>query len=117
MWRRFSPRRKRSPWTELNKERCRRLERLGLMTDAGRAVLPDMDFHIDDDVLVALQSDEAVWQNFQTLPELYKRVRIDNIQNVRKRDPEAFQCRLQKFIDNTRNGIMYGEWNDDGRLL
>ncbi|MBO7190473.1 MAG: hypothetical protein J6V55_07815 [Alistipes sp.] len=36
MWRRFSPRSKRSPWTELNKERCRRLERLGLMTDAGR---------------------------------------------------------------------------------
>ena len=35
MWRRFSPRRKRSPWTELNKERCRRLERLGLMTDLG----------------------------------------------------------------------------------
>ena len=28
MWRRFSPRRKRSPWTELNKERCRRLESL-----------------------------------------------------------------------------------------
>lgn len=39
---RFSPRRKGSPWTELNKERCRRLERLGKMTDAGRAVLPDM---------------------------------------------------------------------------
>ena len=65
MWRRFSPRRKRSPWTELNKERCRRLERLGLMTDAGRAVLPDMDFQIDDDVLAALQSDKTVWQNFQ----------------------------------------------------
>ena len=93
MWRRFSPRRKRSPWTELNKERCRRLERLGLMTDAGRAVLPDMDFQIDDDVLAALQSDESVWQNFQTLPELYKRVRIDNIQNVRKRNLETFQRR------------------------
>ena len=117
MWRRFSPRRKRSPWTELNKERCRRLERLGLMTDAGRAVLPDMGFQIDDDVLVALQSNEIVWQNFQTLPALYVRVRIDNIQNIRKRDPEAYQRRLQKFIDNTRNGIMYGEWHDDGRLL
>ena len=117
MWRRFSPRRKRSPWTELNKERCRRLERLGLMTDAGRAVLPDMDFQIDDDVLAALQSDDAVWQNFQTLPALYVRVRIDNIQNIRKRDPEAYQRRLQKFIDNTRNGIMYGEWHDDGKLL
>ena len=87
------------------------------MTDAGCAVLPDMDFQIDDDVLTALQSDEVVWQNFQTLPALYVRVRIDNIQNVRKRDPEAYQRRLQKFISNTRNGIMYVEWHDDGRLL
>lgn len=37
---RFTPRKPRSNWTELNKERVRRLERLGLMTDAGRAVLP-----------------------------------------------------------------------------
>ena len=87
------------------------------MTDAGCAVLPDMDFQIDDDVLTALQSDEVVWQNFQTLPALYVRVRIDNIQNVRKRDPEAFQRRLQKFIEFTRKGVMYGEWHDDGRLL
>ena len=39
---RLSPRRKGSLWSELNKERCRRMERLGRMTDAGRAVLPDM---------------------------------------------------------------------------
>ena len=32
----------RSNWSELNKERCRRMEQLGVMTDAGRAVLPDM---------------------------------------------------------------------------
>ena len=87
------------------------------MTDAGRAVLPDMDFQIDDDVLAALQSDEIVWHNFQALPALYVRVRIDNIQNIRKRDPEAYQLRLQKFMDNTRQDIMYGEWHDDGRLL
>mgnify|MGYP001752819704 FL=1 len=36
------PRKTKSIWSELNKERCRRMERLGLMTDAGRAVLPDM---------------------------------------------------------------------------
>jgi hypothetical protein len=87
------------------------------MTDAGRTVLPNMDFQIDDDILVALQSDEVVWQNFQALPTLYVRVRIDNIQNIRKRAPEAYQRRLQKFIDNTRNGILYGEWHDNGRLL
>ena len=39
---RLAPRRKGSMWSELNKERCRRMERLGRMTDAGRAVLPDM---------------------------------------------------------------------------
>lgn len=40
---RISPRSKRSNWTELNKARVRRLEALGLMTTAGRAVLPEMD--------------------------------------------------------------------------
>ena len=40
---RFGPRTKSGRWTELNKERCRRLERLGLMTDSGRAVCPDLD--------------------------------------------------------------------------
>ena len=117
MWRRFSPRRKNSPWAELNKERCRRLERLGLMTDAGRAVLPNMNFQIDNDILVVLQGDEVVWENFQALPALYVRVRIDNIQNIRKRDAEAFQRRLEKFIENTRKGVMYGEWCDNERLL
>lgn len=41
---RLSPRGKKSSWTELNKERVRRLEKLGLMTDEGRKVLPDMDY-------------------------------------------------------------------------
>ena len=52
---RFSPRKKNSPWTELNKERVRRLEKLGLMTDAGRAVLPpmgDRSFKIDPEIEV-----------------------------------------------------------------
>lgn len=37
---RLSPRRKRSHWTELNKQRCRDLERRGLMTPAGLAAMP-----------------------------------------------------------------------------
>ena len=117
---RFSPRRKGSPWTELNKERCRRLERLGKMTDAGRAVLPDMSsegFCIDQEVLAALREDDAVWRNFQHFPPLYCRVRIDMIQiNKQRKRPQVFERRLQKFIDNTRLGILYGEWNDNGRL-
>jgi uncharacterized protein YdeI (YjbR/CyaY-like superfamily) len=40
---RFTPRRLRSSWTELNKARARRLIKLGCITDAGLAVLPDLD--------------------------------------------------------------------------
>ncbi|MEH2960325.1 YdeI/OmpD-associated family protein, partial [Candidatus Merdisoma sp. JLR.KK006] len=52
----------------------------------------------------------------QKFPPLYQRVRIDTIQ-IKKKQPELFQSRLQKLIDNTRKGVMYGEWNDNGRLI
>ena len=115
----LAPRKPKSLWSELNKERCRRMERLGLMTDAGRAVLPDMTetgFVIDDEILKALRSDPVVWENFNKFPALYQRVRIDTIQ-IKKKQPELFASRLEKFITNTKEGIMYGEWNDNGRLL
>lgn len=116
---RLAPRRKGSRWSELNKERCRRMERLGRMTDAGRAVLPDMSedgFIIDEDILEALKADPVVWSNFMSFPALYRRVRIDTIQ-IKKGQPELFRSRLKKLLDNTRSGVMYGEWNDNGRLL
>ena len=116
---RLAPRRKGSLWSELNKERCRRMERLGRMTDAGRAVLPDMSaagFQIDVEIVQALKADEEVWENFSKFPPLYQRVRIDTIQ-IKKKQPECFQSRLQKLIDHTKKGMMYGEWNDNGRLL
>lgn len=37
---RLSPRRKRSHWTALNRQRCASLESRGLMTQAGRDALP-----------------------------------------------------------------------------
>lgn len=118
---RLIPRRRGSAWSELNKERCRRMERMGRMTDAGRAVMPDMSeagFVIDAEILAALKDDPEVWDKFQGFPSLYQRVRIDTIQiNRRMRRPELFKKRLDKLIENTRKGIMYGEWNDNGRLL
>ena len=96
----LAPRRTGSLWSELNKERCRRMEKLGKMTEAGRS---------------ALQTDNEVWENFLKFPPLYQRVRIDTIQ-IKKKQPQLFQSRLQKLIKNTKKGIMYGEWNDNGRL-
>lgn len=115
----LTPRKKGSLWSELNKERCRRMEKTGRMTDAGRAVLPDMSasgFVIEPEILKALKSDKEVWENFSNFPALYQRVRIDTIQ-IKKKQPDLFQSRLQKLIDNTKKGIMYGEWNDNGRLI
>lgn len=116
---RFSPRKKRSSWTELNKERVRRLDKLGLMTEAGNKVLPDMSpesFSIPEDILVQLRQDEELYTNFQNLPELYVRVKISNIQSV-KSDATLYQNRLTKFIEQTRMNKRYGQWNDNGRLL
>ena len=95
------------------------MERLGRMTDAGRAVLPDMSesgFVIDKDILMALQADAEIWENFQKFPPLYQRVRVDTIQ-IKKKQQDLCKSRLQKLLDNTKAGIMYGEWNDNGRLL
>ena len=40
---RLSPRRKKSHWTQLNIERCKDLESRGLMTDAGRRAIPNIN--------------------------------------------------------------------------
>lgn len=116
---RFSPRRKNSNWTELNKERVRRLIRLGMMQERGLTVLPDMSdtsFVIDEAIVRRLKSEPDVYRNFQAFPELYRRIRIDTIQSVRK-DQALYEKRLDKLIEQTRANRLYGQWNDDGRLL
>ncbi len=117
-WQRFSPRKPKSPWTELNKERVRRLEKLGLMTDAGRKVLPPMgprSFHVDPDVERALKNARC-WTKFKQFPPLYQRIRAYNTA-FHKHRPEVYERNLKNLIAHTKRGEMYGEWNDYGRLL
>ena len=116
---RFSPRRKGSNWTELNKERVRRLERLGLMTDAGRAVLPPMgkrSFQFNPEVVAALKK-ARVWSKFSKFPPLYQRIRASNLAFYRTRYPEPYARMLNHLIEETKKGKLFGEWNDYGRLI
>ena len=115
---RFGPRSGSGKWTELNKERCRRLERLGLMTENGRAACPDLDaeFVIIPEILSTFKSTPVAWENFRNFPPLYQRVRIDNIQRVVSKR-ELFDSRLQKLIEASGRGEMIGDWHDCGRLL
>ncbi len=115
---RFGPRSKSGRWTELNKERCRRLEKLGMMTDGGRTACPDLDaeFVIVPEIIEAFSLNPTAWQNFKSFPSLYQRVRIDNIQRV-EANPELFHSRLNKLIEASAKGEMIGDWHDYGRLL
>lgn len=115
-YQRFSPRKKNGLWTELNKERVRRLEKLGLMTESGRAIFSDMGFVMDDDVRRALL-EAGVLEKLLEFPPLYVRVRTYNVAFFKKRDREAYERALAHLVEETKKGKMYGEWNDYGRLL
>lgn len=115
---RFSPRTKQGRWTELNKERCRRLVAIGLMTESGMEICPDLDadFVIDAEIIEAFMQNPVAWRNFQSFHPLYQRVRIDNIQTF-KYKKELFESRLAKLIAASEKKDMIGDWNDCGRLL
>lgn len=119
---RFSPRRKNSMLSELNKERIRRLVEAKKMTPAGlesikhhlkndsvpgKDTLPFNEFILPEDILDALKGDKMVWKNFQGFPEPYKRIRIGWIDGVRER-PEEFRKRLRYFLRMTAKNKMFG---------
>ena len=89
------------------------------MTDAGRAVLPAMgprSFRVDPDIEAALKQ-ERVWTKFRAFPPLYQRVRAYNTAFYKRSNPEGCRKRLERLIEETKQGRMFGEWNDYGRLL
>lgn len=107
---RFTPRRPNGNWTELNKERSRQLIADGLMTPAGLAVMPDLtitDLVVAADIREALNAETGAWKNFEAFPDLYKRIRIAHIEEVRKQ-PAEFQRRVDKFVKQTALNNMFG---------
>lgn len=116
--RRITPRQNKNHWSELNKARLHRLAKLGMVTEAGLAALPKTPFTVDPRVQAAIDADPVVRANFHHFPALYQRIRIDNIQDALRNGREAtFQKRLTKLILYTKFNLMYGQWNDYGRLL
>lgn len=107
---RFTPRRANSNWSELNKARARQMIAGGLMTDAGFAKLGnalDAAFEISADIIEALKADPSTWENFERFPEIYRRIRIGYIEEVRKR-PADFQKRLHNFLKMTKQNKRFG---------
>jgi uncharacterized protein YdeI (YjbR/CyaY-like superfamily) len=108
---RFTPRRKGSPVSEMNKARARRLVRERRMTAAGRAALgPALrrePLVVAPDVRRALRAEPGASARFERLPAAYKRIRLGFIEGARSR-PEIFATRLRYFVRMTARGKRYG---------
>ena len=87
------------------------------MTEAGRTVLPDLDapFVVPADVVEAIKAMPGAWAQFEQFPDLYVRVRIGYVEEMRGR-PDEHDRRLANFIRKTAEGKLFGNWNDDGLL-
>jgi uncharacterized protein YdeI (YjbR/CyaY-like superfamily) len=111
---RFTPRRPKSNWSELNKERVRRLIKANLMTSAGMKVLEGVNLEIRPAVLSpeteeALKKDPEVWKNYQAFDDLYKRLRIYYIEDAKKQKRmEEYERRLNSFIKATKKNRRIG---------
>ena len=116
---RFTPRRKGSHWTELNKARVRRLEALGLMTDSGRAVLPDMDSppKTDRNIRRWFRDNPQMEERFMSYPELYRNIQMSNLEFYRENRPDLYRKKLAAFRRRIAEDRMLPGWNDYGRLL
>jgi uncharacterized protein YdeI (YjbR/CyaY-like superfamily) len=114
---RFSKRKKTSGLSQMNKERIRTLVRQKRMTKAGLAAVehvfdPEKDnldeFTIPPDILQPLKENEQAWENFQKLPESYRRIRIAFIESRNRHGQEQFQTSLKYFIKMTAKNKRIG---------
>jgi uncharacterized protein YdeI (YjbR/CyaY-like superfamily) len=121
----FTPRKSGSKWSELNKERVRRLLAAGKMTRAGKAVLekqktesgklnvapaesanPAAEGVIPSDVKRMTRADKQAAENFAKLPPGYLKMCMKWI-NAAKRD-ETRSKRIKEFVELTAKGERIG---------
>ena len=104
--RRFSPRKKGSPYSQPNIERLIWLnERDLLLPEVRESVLPIIEtpFRFPKDIIRTLKKDPEVYENYLKFSDSYKRIRIAYIDAARNR-PEEFKKRLDAFIKKTKAG-------------
>ena len=101
---RFTPRRPKSSFSQLNKERLKWLAKHKMLhptiEDSSKGLLEE-EYNFPDDIIQAIVRDKRAWMNFIKLPEAYRRIRVAYIDASRNR-PEYFKSRLAHFIQKTR---------------
>ena len=111
----MTPRRPRSGWTRLNRERVARLEDEGLMTDAGRrcvevakgngwwTIMDPVEDQIEpDDLVAALEDVPAARTNWDSFPPHARKQMLASIVTAGK--PETRARRIAKIVSEAEQG-------------
>jgi uncharacterized protein YdeI (YjbR/CyaY-like superfamily) len=107
---RFTPRNPKSSYSQLNKERLKRLLRKKKVIAEVRKSLGDLEsekFVFPIDIIDEIRKNKESWKNYQNFSDAYKRIRIAFIDGARKR-PEVFKQRLNYFIRMSEKNKQYG---------
>ncbi|MBK7141601.1 MAG: YdeI/OmpD-associated family protein [bacterium] len=115
---RFTPRRKGSVWSVPNRERFARMEKAGMMTDAGKAALKDDSptytstirnlppIPVPADLKKALAENKEAAENFKKLTEKYRQMCFRWITLAKR--PETRTKRIAEFVDLTARKKRFG---------
>jgi uncharacterized protein YdeI (YjbR/CyaY-like superfamily) len=118
---RFTPRRKNSVLSEMNKERIRMLIKNKKMTPIGLKSVSHVfdkdkdtqqEFVISPYILKKIKANKSAWKNFQNFSMSYKRVRIGYIESQGKHSDVLFKKSLENFIKKTAKNQKFGMLKD-----
>jgi uncharacterized protein YdeI (YjbR/CyaY-like superfamily) len=107
---RFTPRNPKSSYSQLNKERLKRLLRKKKVIPSVRKTFGDLEndkFVFPMDIIEEIMKNKEARKNYLKFSEAYKRIRIAFIDGARKR-PDVFKQRLDYFIKMTEKNKQYG---------
>ncbi len=107
---RFSPRNPKTPYSETNKQRLRKMVAEGKVIPAVVESIThwlDEKFEIPKDIIEEIKANKEAWRNFQNYSDAYKRIRISYIEGARNR-PEEFRKRLNHFLAMTAQNKQFG---------
>lgn len=103
---RFSPRKSKTPYSQTNKERLKKLiADKQLMPEVLASIegLLEEQIEIAQDILQTIKKNKDAWEYSQQFSDRYKRIRIGFIEGARNR-PDEFQKRLRYFVKMTEKG-------------
>jgi len=109
--RRFTPRKKGSPYSRPNIERLVWLNDQGLLLPEIKESVKDLikaPYVFPEDIINEIKKDEETYKNYLSFTDSYKRIRIDYIDQARDRK-EEFNKRLNSFLSKTKeNKLIIG---------